>query len=103
MELNMKFTEYGYLRDYQDWDEALAMQLAADDQLELGPLHWMVLDILRTSYIEHGITPPVRLIIKKLRQVEPNMDSCWLQQLFPKGVLKQGSKLAGLPKPARCL
>ena len=97
--------ERGYLRRWQDWDEALAHELARRDGLELSPAHLEVLHFLRAYYAEFRLAPPVRLLVKEIaaRLGADKGNSRYLYRLFPEGPAKQACRYAGLPRPLSCI
>jgi tRNA 2-thiouridine synthesizing protein E len=95
----------GYLCRLEDWHEDIAIELAKQEGLELSADHWHVIHFLRMFYQNYRILPIIRLIVKALAEQigKEKGNSAYLHQLFPAGPLKQGCKIAGLPKPGRCL
>jgi tRNA 2-thiouridine synthesizing protein E len=95
----------GYLTNWQDWNETIALQLAAEEQIALTPAHWQVIHYLRLFYENYEHTPVMRILVKQLQlhYPEQSIDSPYLYTLFPKGPIKQGCKIAGLPKPPHCI
>lgn len=55
--------------------------------------------------MEYDTTPAIRALVNALKtEFGPEVgNSRHLQRLLPKGPAKLASKLAGLPKPAKCL
>ena len=98
------FDNDGYLKNLPDWNEEIAIKIAKNEQLELGPDHWQVIYFLREFYQEYKTTPAIRVLLKALKAKFGNekYSSLYLQTLFPEGAAKQACKLAGLPKPTRC-
>lgn len=98
-------TEAGYLVDLNDWDEAVAQQLAAEEGIEaLTEQHWDVLHYLRDEYINNnGNQPMERAILKAMAEKWDNkkLTSKDLYNLFPRAPSKQGLKVAGLPATNR--
>jgi len=47
----------------------------------------------------------MRMLIKSIQKEigKSKMNSIYLFKLFPKGPAKQASKIAGIPKPVKCL
>ena len=87
-----------------NWNKKLAGDIAKEDNIELTQLHWAVINILREFYQEYEMHPTMRVLIKKLKEKEyTDINSSKLYQLFPEGPIKQGSKIAGLPKPTKCI
>ena len=56
----------GYLVDPEDWDEALAVQLAQAQGIELQDDHWLVIRFMREYYAEHQICADARHAMKQL-------------------------------------
>ena len=95
----------GYLKNSADWTESIAKRIAEEESLILTADHWLVITTLRNFHLAHGVLPPMRGLIKLLSNnisAEKN-NSLYLQSLFPNGLLRQASKIAGLPKPVRCI
>ncbi len=95
----------GYLKSVSDWSEALAGQLADEEGIILTDDHWEVVLFVREFYLQFNTSPAVRMLVKAMAQRygEEKGNSRYLFRLFPKGPAKQATKIAGLPKPARCL
>ncbi|OOF45713.1 sulfurtransferase TusE [Rodentibacter trehalosifermentans] len=95
----------GYLLNSQQWNEEVAQAIAEQEQLELTPAHWEVIYFVRDFYQEYNTSPAIRMLVKAMAEKlgEDKGNSRYLQRLFPKGPAKQATKLAGLPKPAKCL
>jgi tRNA 2-thiouridine synthesizing protein E len=60
---------------------------------------------VRAFYLEYNTSPAVRMLVKAMAQKygEEKGNSRYLFRLFPEGPAKQATKIAGLPKPAKCL
>lgn len=97
--------EFGYLKNLDDWSEALAVEIAKKEQIVLSEAHWEIIFFVRAFYQEYKTSPAIRMLVKALAQKfgEEKGSSRYLQRLFPDGPAKQASKIAGLPKPAKCL
>jgi TusE/DsrC/DsvC family sulfur relay protein len=95
----------GFLTTLADWDEAVACALAEAEGIKLTQEHWEVIWFLRNFYQEYQIAPAMRVLIKALAgKLGPEKgNSIYLHTLFPGGAAKQSNKLAGLPKPTRCI
>jgi tRNA 2-thiouridine synthesizing protein E len=95
----------GYLKSTMDWSEDLAPLLAEEEAIELTDAHWEVVHFVRAFYLEFNTSPAVRMLVKAMAQKygEEKGNSRYLFRLFPKGPAKQATKIAGLPKPAKCL
>ena len=95
----------GYLLDVNDWRPGLAPLLAADEGIELTESHWEVVNFVREFYLEYNTSPAMRALVKamQLKFGPEKANSRYLFRLFKKGPAKQATKIAGLPKPAKCL
>lgn len=101
----IKTDEQGYLLQWQEWTPELVPELARLENIELTPAHWEVILFVRAFYGEFKTSPQMRMLVKALeKRLGPEKaNSRYLQKLFPKGPAKQATKLAGLPKPVKCL
>lgn len=95
----------GYLKNHLDWSEALAVELASRESITLTAEHWEVIHFVRDFYLEFKTSPAIRILVKAIGQkLGPQKgQSKYLYTLFPAGPAKQATKIAGLPKPAKCL
>ena len=80
----------GYLKESSQWSEPLAVVIAENEGISLSPEHWEVVRFVRDFYLEFNTSPAIRI-------------SRYLYRLFPKGPAKQATKIAGLPKPVKCI
>lgn len=95
----------GYLTDPSFWTNEIAETLAHAEKINLEPAQWLVILSLREYYLTHQKMPRMREFITLLR-THPGMEkvnSASLHQWFPLSFTLQAAKLAGLPKPKRCL
>lgn len=95
----------GYLTNSQQWNIEIAAIIAELEEIEMTDDHWQVIDYVRKFYDEFNTSPSIRPLIKYLKKVldEEKSNSLYLQILFPEGPAKQATKIAGLPKPVRCI
>ncbi|MEZ9233421.1 TusE/DsrC/DsvC family sulfur relay protein [Vibrio amylolyticus] len=95
----------GYLLNYTDWEEGMIQALANDEGIELTDAHLEVVHFVREFYLEFKTSPAVRMLVKAMEKAHgpEKGNSKYLFKLFKKGPAKQATKLAGLPKPAKCL
>ncbi len=95
----------GYLLDHTQWDKGLVPLLAESEGIELTEAHWEVILFVRDFYLEFNTSPAVRMLVKAIEKAHgpEKGNSKYLFKLFKKGPAKQATKLAGLPKPAKCL
>ncbi|AHF77611.1 TRNA 2-thiouridine synthesizing protein E [Sodalis praecaptivus] len=108
MEFNgaeIKTDAQGYLTHPQDWSESLAVEIARLEGLTLSEAHWQVIHFVRAFYLQYNTSPAVRMLVKAMAQAygEEKGNSRYLFRLFPQGPAKQATKIAGLPKPVKCL
>jgi tRNA 2-thiouridine synthesizing protein E len=95
----------GYLLDFTQWNEDVAMLIAKNDDIELIEAHWEVIRFVRQFYLAYNTSPAIRALTKamKVEFGEEKASSRYLYRLFKEGPAKQATKYAGLPKPARCI
>lgn len=91
----------GYLSHFKDWDAVVAGVLAEKEELALTEAHWEVIGVLRAAYEETGDGLSMHALQATLTQQlgEEKGSFAYLYQLFPLGPIKQGYRLAGLPRP----
>jgi tRNA 2-thiouridine synthesizing protein E len=94
----------GYLRELSDWNENVAVRLAAAESIALTPAHWEIIYLLRTFYAEHLLSLSMRPLVKLVaRELGPQKGrSIYLMKLFPGNPALLTSKIAGLPRPENC-
>lgn len=95
----------GYLLDLSLWEEEMVPVLAKREGMALTEDHLQVILLVRRFYEEYHISPTIRMLVKKIEK-EYGLrkgNSKYLFKLFQEGPAKQATKLAGLPKPSRCL
>lgn len=88
----------GFLTEYDEWDESLALELASQIGVEMTPEHWDVIRFLRSDFAETGQTATTRRV-----QAVGGVPVKQQFALFPKKPGKKMSYIAGLPKPAGCV
>ncbi|BET40111.1 sulfurtransferase TusE [Atlantibacter hermannii] len=95
----------GYLKDSSQWSEGLAEVIAAQEGITLTAEHWEVVRFVRDFYLEFNTSPAIRMLVKAMAKAfgEEKGNSRYLYRLFPKGPAKQATKIAGLPKPVKCI
>lgn len=95
----------GYLKVVNDWSPELALIIAQDEQIVLTDAHWEVINFVRNFYLEFKTSPAIRVLVKAIGQKlgADKGNSKYLYTLFPIGPAKQATKIAGLPKPAKCI
>lgn len=95
----------GYLLDYTQWEAGMVELLAKEEGIELTDAHIEVVQFVRDFYQEYKTSPAIRMLVKAMEKAHgpEKGNSKYLFKLFRKGPAKQATKLAGLPKPAKCL
>ena len=95
----------GYLKESSQWSESLAVVIAENEGISLSPEHWEVVRFVRDFYLEFNTSPAIRMLVKAMANKfgEEKGNSRYLYRLFPKGPAKQATKIAGLPKPGKCI
>ncbi|GLS91619.1 sulfurtransferase TusE [Psychromonas marina] len=95
----------GYLLDSTLWNEDLATEIAKLESVEMTESHWQVVFFVREFYLEFNTSPAIRALVKAMQKKygAEIVNSRYLYRLFPEGPAKQATKIAGLPKPARCI
>ncbi len=88
----------GFLTDYDEWDEALARQLAGQIGIELTDAHWKAIRFLREDYPTQGETATLRRV-----STLAGIPIKELFALFPGKPAKKMAYIAGLPKPHGCV
>lgn len=97
--------EEGFLLDYRQWNEQVALAIARLNGIEISEAHWEILFFIRDYYQRFKHLPNARVFTKAIRNEfgEDKGNSRYLHRLFPEGPLKFACKCAGLPKPPTCL
>ncbi|MDT0594271.1 TusE/DsrC/DsvC family sulfur relay protein [Glaciecola petra] len=95
----------GYLLDHKDWAEDVALLIAQREHIEMTDERWQVVNFVREFYLKYDTSPAIRALVKAMEQSYgiDKGNSRYLYRLFPKGPAKIATKIAGLPKPAKCL
>ena len=88
----------GFLTEYDQWNEELGRELAAQIGITMTPDHWKAIQFLRTDYLEQGETATLRRV-----STLAGIPIKTLFELFPKKPAKKMAYIAGLPKPRGCV
>jgi len=89
----------GFFLKPEQWTPEMAEEIARASGIEpLTDRHWLVLDFMRTTYLETGSAPTIRTLGKA-----SGVPIKELYGLFPKGPAKLAAKIAGIPKPRGCI
>jgi tRNA 2-thiouridine synthesizing protein E len=92
----------GYIVNPEDWNENLALELAAEEDLELTTEYWPIVRFMREYWENHKVAPDVRHVIKHLVEYhgyDKKLAKQHLFKLFPYGYVKQACKIAGMQRP----
>lgn len=97
--------KHDYLANLADWTPELALYIAELENIEMSAAHWEVVYFVREFYQTYDTSPAMRVLVKAVGQSlgAEKGNSRYLFSLFPKGPAKQATRIAGLPKPAKCL
>jgi TusE/DsrC/DsvC family sulfur relay protein len=97
-------SEAGWLEDTRIWNEDIAKTIAVAEGVDLTPEHWDVIREARSYFEEYGIVAEQRVFMKLMKEKfgADRATQQYLYTLFPHGPLKQGNKIAGLPRPKGC-
>ncbi len=90
--------EEGFLTEFDEWDEAIAAELAQNIGIEMTEEHWTLIKWLREDFSERGETATTRRV-----QTAGGVPTKRQFQLFPKKPAKKMAYVAGLPKPKGCV
>lgn len=92
------------LCNLDDWSEAVAEALAAEEGLQLEAAHWEIIQAVRQFYQQFDLSPANRALVRyvRLNLGEEKGNSSYLNLLFKGRPARLASRLAGLPKPANC-
>ena len=88
----------GFLTEYDEWNEALAGQLAAGIGIGLSDAHWKAIRFLRDDFPARGETATLRRV-----STIGGIPIKELFALFPGKPAKKMAYIAGLPKPHGCV
>jgi TusE/DsrC/DsvC family sulfur relay protein len=88
----------GFLTVYEEWDEELAKQLAANIGIEMTDAHWTAIRFLRDDFKTQGETATLRRV-----STVGGIPTKELFTLFPTKPAKKMAYIAGLPKPRGCV
>jgi TusE/DsrC/DsvC family sulfur relay protein len=88
----------GFLTQYDEWSEELAVQLASRIGIELTDEHWKAIRFLREDYPTHGETATLRRVSTLAGSPVKQLFA-----LFPGKPAKKMAYVAGLPKPRGCV
>ena len=65
----------GFLRNLEDWNEAVAEELAALDQITLTEEHWEVIRLVQQYYRDYRLFPAHRVPVARMIPVPQTASS----------------------------
>lgn len=91
----------GNMYDLEHWSPLTVKKMAEAEGIEeLTEAHWHVIYALRNYYRDHGRASSAREVMRTLElDFTDEGGRRFLYELFPKGPVSQGSRLAGIPLP----
>ncbi len=94
----------GFLRDLENWNEAVALELATIDEVTLTDAHWELIHFIRGYYDAYNVAPANRALVNVVKKNlgADKGNSIYLMKLFTGKPAKVLSRIAGLPKPNNC-
>ena len=102
MNLQVLRDSEGYLVDTDDWSEDYSEMVAGEEGITLNDLYWLVINFMRSYYVEHQVAPDVRHVTRYIsvtNEVNKKEAKKIVFELFPYGYVKQACKIAGMKKP----
>jgi len=93
----------GYLRELTDWNEGVAVLLAQQENINLGPAHWEVIKYIRNHYTKHNRVPELRELLRlfETNYGKEKSSRKYIYKLFPYGYGQQACKIAGMRQPKK--
>jgi TusE/DsrC/DsvC family sulfur relay protein len=90
----------GHYLGLERWSLRGTHRAAALEETDFDEDHWHVIYALRDKYRQFVPDWAARNITRELeRELAPNSGLCFIYSLLPRGPLKQGCHIAGLPLP----
>jgi len=92
--------ERGFLSNPEEWTPTVASALAEAEGVVLTDTHWVVLNAIRAFYAENEAPVSYHVLCQEIDEVlRPLKYNCVhaMKQLFPRGGIKQASRIAGVP------
>ena len=101
----IELSEAGWLLNLEEWSEALAHEIAKNEQIaELTDEHWDIINTAREYFVENGTVAEPRLFTKIMKKKfgADRSSQKYIYSLFPTGLIKCANKVGGLPRPKGC-
>lgn len=96
---SIALNNYGYLKNYQQWDEELAKILAQDEGIELNPCHWQAIYFIRNYYKKYEVPPTQKTMFREIGHKFKSLKCTrkMLEDFFPEGCCEVACRVSGLP------
>jgi len=94
----VQVNEEGFLTNHDEWNEAIAEELAKNIDIQLTEAHWAMVNFMRKDFQEKGESPTSRRM-----QTAGGFQVKDQFALFPKKPAKKLAYIAGVPKPKGCV
>ena len=94
-------TANGYLENINDWNEEIAAELFAEEEIDPTEEHWDTVRYVRQEILD-GNEPNERGIMKAMgKKWGRKVSSKEMYEMFPEMPSKQGLKIGGCPQSTR--
>ncbi len=85
------------------WNRNIAINIALKEGIILNIYYWRIIFYYRLFFFKNNIIPNIRNLLNFLnKKYKCNYDSFYLFKLFPKGFIKQITKITCLPDNVQC-
>ncbi len=102
--MNVQISDDGFLSNLDDWSTDIAIYIAKQHNIVLTDEHWAIINFLRDFYSNYKTSPSMRTLLTALKeQSNIQITSTQLQVLFAGNAAMNMHRIAGLPKPSRCI
>ena len=97
--IEVEVDENGFIQKPEEWNKDIAEDLAkVEGAFPMNEDAWKLVRYLREYYLDNGIAPPVRMLVK-----QTGFTLKYIYQMFPNGPGRGACKVAGLPRPTGCV
>ena len=95
----------GYLLDPSEWSPAVALEIAAREEIEMEADHWAVVSLVRELFERNQSVPEARYVLKVMKTMlgPDKATRKFLHSLFPYGYGPQVCKIAGTRMPRKVM
>ncbi len=88
---------------FKNWNRNIAINIAFKENIILNIYYWRIIFYFRFYYLKNKIIPNTRNLLNFLnKRYNYKYNSLYLFKLFPKGVIKQITKISCLPNNMQC-